>query len=111
MGSAVGGHQSLAVRTERQAVRMRGYLDLPAQRGDQAAVGKYRFPAKIDLDRPKARGGVQLRHRIPGALLGPNRGIMRDKQQSKETHQQHSPCPAAHRQTSLREATSLHRQS
>jgi len=97
MRSAVGGYQSFAVRTERQAVRVRRYLDVPAQRSDQPAVGKYCFPGNIDLDRPKTCGRAQFRHRIPGPLLSRNRGVMRDRQQAKETHQQHSPCPAAHR--------------
>jgi hypothetical protein len=50
MGAAVGGDQSVAVRTERQPVRVRGNLNVAAQRSYQAAVGKNCFPIEINLD-------------------------------------------------------------
>src|SRR5208337_2130608 len=51
VGAAVGGDQSLSVRTDRKAVRVRGNLNMAAKRSNQAAVGKNCLAGKIDLDR------------------------------------------------------------
>jgi hypothetical protein len=76
--AAVGGDQSLAVWTERQAVRVRGYLYVVAKRSNQAAVGKNCLAGKINLDRTLNGRRPEFHISLPSTLKRKKQYVPRD---------------------------------